>query len=74
MITLTFTPEQLYTITEGLMLVPFGKAAPVIASIQEQTRQGQQAQQVGTDGQMQAINTPRTVGEKPDLSTLSNDH
>lgn len=38
-ITLHLTPDQLHAVTEGLMHVPFGKAAPVIAAIQEQTRQ-----------------------------------
>jgi hypothetical protein len=29
---------------------------------------------VGTPGQMQALDAQRPVGEKPDLSTVSNDH
>jgi hypothetical protein len=38
-LTLKLTPEQLSVISDGLLLTPFGKAAPVVSEINKQIAQ-----------------------------------
>lgn len=81
---LELTAEQLMVIHEGLMMVAFGKAAPVVDAINRQLnpmggmhpsgRPNGTALPVGTAAQMQALDAQHPVGEKPDLTTLSDDY
>lgn len=62
---LELTQAQLAVLQEGVMSVPYGRAAPVVAAVNEQLRAQQAESSKKTEAGLMAEHHGRYVGDSP---------